>query len=91
MFYDQSPLSLANIHESRILQFSSHVFKLGGKIQKPEFPHEFINEKTPLVLSSKRHKRKIINEIEPETGRRIRWPNSIVPFELDESLRELSL
>ncbi len=88
VFYDDNPLSLINIHESSILQFSSNVFKLGGDIQQPKIPHVDINEKCLILKPKKREKRKIIAEIQPGTGRRTRWPNNIVPYRLDDNIRK---
>ena len=88
VFYDDNPLSLVNIHESRILQFSSNVFKLGGDIQRPHIPHVAIDEKCLITKSMKRQKRKIIAEIQPGTGRRSRWPNNIVPYRIENNLRD---
>ena len=49
-----------------------------------------MNENQEIRFSStnrKRFKRKVINEINKQTGETTRWPNGIIPYEIDSNFR----
>ena len=88
-----------DIHSSKVLEHASNVFT-NDEIKRPEIHHlNLPKEKDGIALKSKMNidrmlikgkkgaKRKKINEFFPQTGRRTRWPNNIVPYELDQEMR----